>query len=113
MNDSDDASSRSSDNTGARPDEVDTVESKRREVVIDLAGQDELESDESSPPSIQLSDEAPDIKPRAYQIEMLEESLKRNIIVAVSFVVGWVDEVLRTTRLMTLQADTGSGKTHM
>lgn len=64
-----------------------------KEVVEDFTGEDEsLSSDKSSLASLNLSDEAPSIKPRAYQLEMLEESLKHNIIVA---------------------ADTGSGKTHM
>lgn len=76
------------------PDNVEVDESKR-EIVEDLTGEnaeDDLLSDQSSLASLNLSDGMPSIKPRDYQTEMLEESLKHNIIVA---------------------ADTGSGKTHM
>lgn len=40
-------------------------------------------SDEGSLASLTLDDGPPIIKPRPYQLEMVEESLKRNIIVAV------------------------------
>ena len=76
------------------PDDVEIDESKK-EIVDDLTGengQDGWLSDQSSLASLDSSDGIPSIKPRAYQTEMLEESLKHNIIVA---------------------ADTGSGKTHM
>jgi ERCC4-related helicase len=68
--------------------------SPKEEIVEDHTGEDNLPSDEdgASPPSLNLQDGTPNIKPRAYQLEMLEESLKRNIIIA---------------------ADTGSGKTHI
>jgi superfamily II DNA or RNA helicase len=63
------------------------------EIVEDLTGEDDLLSESrSSSAALNFSDSAPSVKPRSYQIEMLEESLKHNIIVA---------------------ADTGSGKTHM
>ena len=68
------------------------IEEPKPEIVQDLTGEDDISSDQSSPSSLKLSDVEPSIKPRAYQLEMLEESLKHNIIVA---------------------ADTGSGKTHM
>ena len=45
-----------------------------------------------SPPTFNLNDGSPSIKARAYQVEMLEESVAKNVIVAM---------------------DTGSGKTHM
>ena len=65
------------------------------EVIEDLTAEDDLLGDgdsESSLPSLELRDGMPSVKPRGYQTEMLEESLKHNIIIA---------------------ADTGSGKTHM
>jgi superfamily II DNA or RNA helicase len=74
-------------------EEVDAdIEEPKREIMEDLTGEDDLFSCQSSLWSLNLSDGTPSIKPRAYQLEMLEESLKHNIIVA---------------------ADTGSGKTHM
>jgi hypothetical protein len=54
------------------------------ELVEDLTGEDDLLSSHSFIASLCLSDGTPTIKARAYQIEMLEESLARNIIVAVS-----------------------------
>jgi superfamily II DNA or RNA helicase len=78
------------------PDDVDIDEllERKNEIIEDLAGEEDdlLSSDKSSLASLTLSDGTPSIKPRAYQVEMLEESLKHNIIVA---------------------ADTGSGKTHI
>ena len=62
------------------------------EVVETLTGEDDLLSDSQSVVSPHFSDAIPTVKPRSYQTEMLEESLKHNIIIA---------------------ADTGSGKTHM
>jgi len=47
--------------------------------------EDDLFSDHASIASLTLDDGTPNIKPRAYQVEMLEESLKKNIIVAVRF----------------------------
>ena len=74
-------------------EEVDVeIKEPRRAVVDDLTGEDGFFSDQSSLSSLKLSDGSPSIKPRAYQLEMLEESLKQDIIVA---------------------ADTGSGKTQM
>jgi superfamily II DNA or RNA helicase len=81
-----------SDSEGPLLHTSDDIDAPAREVIEDLTGEDEILSDQSSLLSLSLSDGTPNIKPRAYQIEMLEESLKRNIIVA---------------------ADTGSGKTHM
>jgi len=46
--------------------------------------EDDCLSDQSSLAALTLDDASPVIKPKAYQLEMLEESLKRNIIVAVS-----------------------------
>lgn len=63
------------------------------EVIIDeLDTNDEVLTASSSFVSLTLDDHSPSIKPRPYQLEMVEESLKKNIIVAM---------------------DTGSGKTHM
>ena len=41
----------------------------------------------------------PEIKPRPYQLEMLQESLERNIIVAVSFLFGEAGRLFPSTRL--------------
>jgi hypothetical protein len=64
------------------PDEV--VEDHTNEV-------DDFLSDDDSPASLHLENGTPAIKPRPYQLEMVEESLSKNIIIAM---------------------DTGSGKTH-
>lgn len=56
-------------------------------LVEDLTGEDGLLGDQASLASLCLSDGTPNIKARAYQVEMLEESLARNIIVAVSSLV--------------------------
>jgi len=63
------------------------------QVVEDLTNKepDEFLSDESSLASLTLEDGTPSIKPRPYQLEMVQESLSKNIIIAM---------------------DTGSGKTH-
>jgi hypothetical protein len=54
------------------------------ELVIDLAADSsDVLSDKISPVPLIGDDGAPVIKPRPYQLEMVEESLKRNIIVAV------------------------------
>jgi len=62
-------------------------------VVEDLTNNelDEFLSDESSLASLTLDDGTPSIKPRPYQLEMVQESLSKSIIIAM---------------------DTGSGKTH-
>ena len=81
MDDSDDNSSPSSEVA-----EISEVEQSKHtnEIVEDLTGDLEYLSDEGSLDSLNLDDCAPAIIPRAYQTEMVEESLKRNIIVAVS-----------------------------
>jgi len=62
------------------------------EIVEDLtgegndAGNTPSDDEEPSGGPLFLDDGAPVIKPRPYQTEMLQESLKRNIIVAVGFV---------------------------
>jgi replicative superfamily II helicase len=62
------------------------------EIVDDLANEiDDFSSDEGSLASLRLDDGSPVIKPRPYQLEMVQESLSKNIIIAM---------------------DTGSGKTH-
>jgi hypothetical protein len=80
------------------------------EFVEDMTGEiDERLSDNSSLPSLALQDDTPVVKPRPYQLEMVEESKKRNIIVAVSPAqnsdpAAW---------LILKKMDTGSGKTHI
>lgn len=62
------------------------------EVVEDHTNEvDDFSSDDDSPASLILDDGIPAIKPRPYQLEMVQESLSKNIIIAM---------------------DTGSGKTH-
>lgn len=51
-------------------------------VIVDETGVDTL-----SDHALTLEDGTPKIKPRAYQIEMLKESLKKNIIVAVGTII--------------------------
>jgi hypothetical protein len=53
----------------------------QHETTIDLSGEDKASSGGGRP---QLEALGPTSTPRAYQLEMLEESLRRNIIVAVS-----------------------------
>lgn len=53
------------------------------EMTIDLSGEDAVHNGKGEPRVEAL---AASSSPRAYQLEMLEESLRRNIIVAVSFV---------------------------
>ena len=48
------------------------------------------------------------LQPRAYQIEMFQESMKQNTIVTVSFVSGF-----NCQRTNDMQMETGSGKTMM
>jgi hypothetical protein len=80
------------------------------EIVEDLTGEiDELLSNKSSPASLSLQDGPPVVKPRPYQLEMLEESKKRNIIVAVSP----TENSNPAASLIFGKMDTGSGKTHI
>ena len=54
------------------------------EVVEDLTGENKITGNiQPSPDPLNTKDGEPAITPRPYQLEMLEESLKRNIIVAV------------------------------
>jgi superfamily II DNA or RNA helicase len=90
MEDSDDSASDVSETILAPFDEDDL--SRLHEVVEDLTKWiDDFLSDESSLASLTLDDDTPSIKPRPYQLEMVQESLDKNIIIAM---------------------DTGSGKTH-
>lgn len=83
MDDSDDSSSETSE-TVLLQDDLDEVPITTTPLVEDLTGSDKFLSDESSLASLVLKDdEPPKIKPRPYQKEMFEESLTRNIIVAV------------------------------
>ena len=84
MDDPEDSTSESSetviDNSGE--DEAVTA---AKEIIEDKTGAiDDPLSEGSSPRPIDLNNDLPAIKPRPYQLEMVEESLKQNIIVAVS-----------------------------
>ena len=82
-----------SDTDGPAQNPADVESKKSMQIIEDLTGEDDLLSEsQSSLASLNLSDGTPSVKPRSYQTEMFEESLKHNII----FV-----------------AATGSGKTHM
>lgn len=91
MDDSD--RSTSDDDTSTAEPGPDEFYKAPEEVIIDQTGaESETPGDRSSPIPLTSQDGAPIIKPRPYQLEMVEESLKHNIIVAM---------------------DTGSGKTHI
>jgi hypothetical protein len=80
------------------------------EFVEDLTGEiDEILSDESSPAPLTLQDGTPVVKPRPYQLEMVEESKNHNIIVAVSP----AENSDPAAWLILTKMDTGSGKTHI
>jgi hypothetical protein len=80
------------------------------EFVEDLTGEiDELMSDKSSPAPLTLQDGTPVLKPRPYQLEMVEESKNHNIIVAVSP----AENSDPAACLIFMKMDTGSGKTHI
>ena len=110
MDPSDDSSSETSDTVVERQEEyLDEALRPANEIIEDLTTEtDAFLSDESSLKSLNLNEDPPVIKPRPYQLEMLEESLKRNVIVAVS-----APEAEIWIRLIDIQMDTGSGKTHM
>ena len=84
MDDSDCSASDTSETILAQfdDDELPHLQAVQSEIVEDLTDDDFL-SDEASIASLTLNDGSPVIKPRPYQLEMVEESLKRNIIVAV------------------------------
>ena len=66
---------------------LDASEDSKRpvnEIVNDLTAEEDVLTNVSNANLFDLSGQTPIIKPRAYQIEMLEESLRHNIIVAVS-----------------------------
>lgn len=81
MDDSDDSSSETSEVLLSPSDDEIPVLDNIEEV--DLTNEDEFLSDTASLASLVLTGGPPVLKPRPYQREMLEESLKRNIIVAV------------------------------
>lgn len=62
---------------------IDGADNVVTSIVEDHTDEDRLLSDTSSLSSLVPRDGHPEIKPRPYQLEMFEESLKRNIIVAV------------------------------
>ncbi|KAL3422431.1 dicer-like protein 2 [Phlyctema vagabunda] len=99
-----------------------------QEVIEDRTGEHDDAKNElaKSLVSVSLQDEARSIsiKPRAYQLEMKEESLRKNVIVAVSFPHSHPPDLLIWTlrvagdhawliALCPSQMDTGSGKTHV
>jgi superfamily II DNA or RNA helicase len=91
MQDSDDSASDVSE-TVLAPFDEDDLPRLPDEVVEDQTNEvDDFLSDDDSPASLHLENGTPAIKPRPYQLEMVEESLSKNIIIAM---------------------DTGSGKTH-
>lgn len=90
MDDFDDTSSETSDIV-IQHDELDDIPVFATPLVQDLTDEDKFLSDEGSLSSLILKDGPPEIKPRPYQLEMFEESLKRNVIVAVcSRLLQWV-----------------------
>ncbi len=91
MEDSDDSASDVSETVLASFNE-DELPRLPDEVVEDQTNQvDDFLSDDDSPASIRSDDGTTTMKPRPYQLEMVQESLSKNIIIAM---------------------DTGSGKTH-
>jgi hypothetical protein len=83
MDDSDDSTSDTSETILVHFDD-DELPRLPDEIVEDLTdGIDDFLSDEGSLSSLSLAYGAPVIRPRPYQLEMVEESLKKNIIVAV------------------------------
>ena len=76
------------------------------EIVNDLTVEEDVQTNVSNANLFDLNGQTPIIKPRAYQIEMLEESLRHNIIVAVSL--HWSMNEWGSPQY---KADTGSGKT--
>jgi replicative superfamily II helicase len=91
MDDTDDSTSDSSEIV-LQPFDGDELPPLPEEIVEDLTN-DKINdfSGEGSRASLTLDDGTPSIKPRPYQLEMVQESLSKNIIIAM---------------------DTGSGKTH-
>jgi len=89
--DLDDPDSELSDSILPLPNLDDDLPVKANETVEDLTGEaDAFLNDEDSLSSLSLIEGPPVIKPRPYQTEMVQESLKRNVIVAVSFLVKWI-----------------------
>jgi hypothetical protein len=84
MDDPEDSTSESSETVIDNPGE-DEAEKSANEIIEDKTGDIDDPLSEGSPPrSIDLNNDLPAIKPRPYQLEMVEESLKQNIIVAAS-----------------------------
>lgn len=101
MDDSDDSASDVSETTLAHFDD-DELPRLPDEIAEDWTdGIDDFLSDEGSLSSLSLADGSPVIKPRPYQFEMVEESLKKNIIVAVCapfWIEDEADKMLRWTQ---------------
>jgi hypothetical protein len=80
-------------------------------VIEDLTGEtDELVGESDSFVAFNSSSGVPAIKPRSYQLEMFEERLNQNIIVAVRLLQC---PSIAIPKLIFSKMDTGSGKTHM
>ncbi|TVY20766.1 Dicer-like protein 2 [Lachnellula arida] len=91
--DVDDSDSEPSDGIPCPPEDELPVTVTANEIVEDLTGEaDVCLNDEEALSSVGLGGGPPVLKPWSYQTEMLQESLRRNVIVAM---------------------DTGSGKTHV
>ncbi|KAH8687850.1 hypothetical protein BGZ60DRAFT_394641, partial [Tricladium varicosporioides] len=92
MDDLEDSSSETS-NTILDGPNFDEAPITAHEIIEDLTAEESVSPDDQEIPiPTSAKDAAPVVRPRSYQYEMLEESLKRNIIVAM---------------------DTGSGKTQV
>lgn len=90
--DVDDSDSEQSDGIPCPPS--DELPVTANEIVEDLTGEgDVCLDDEESLSSVGLGGGPPVLKPWSYQTEMLQESLRRNVIVAVSFVCHVVSTV--------------------
>ena len=81
MDDSDGSLS-SAPSASQQLDAIDPLPSTN-EVIIDLTGDQDDSSTDAASPAVLVADKPPVIKPRPYQTEMVEESLRTNIIVAV------------------------------
>ena len=69
--------------TGGTASEYDDLSLLANQIVEGLNLVDVEENTPSKPSDLHLSDGSIDFQARSYQLEMLEESLKRNIIIAV------------------------------
>lgn len=80
MSEEDDCNSEDLSSSAELPPQLDDKQQPHKETTIDLSGDDAAPG--KADPQIEALTAS--FTPRAYQLEMLEESLRRNIIVAVS-----------------------------